>query len=205
VSTYLKLKDPGVRAALHHPALVGLPRLGRGAFCAVYDNGGTVLKLTCDPVSYEYAAGHLRPQGEHFPCLVNDWRDIGETSGGDALYLFEVEKLQPILRGSPCEVKRDAEVLVNLVDATWSRHRWRTTEGHVASYRALQELAAGDDLSERMREGLGELALFAGDHEGVLDFHKANLMLRDDTIVLNDVIVGEVALGKFNEARGWRL
>jgi hypothetical protein len=204
VSVFLQLRDPGVMRALRHPALKGLSRLARGAFCAVYDKGNTVLKLTCDPVSYEFGAGFARPLGDHFPQLVEDFDCVGETRAGDPLYLFEVEKLQPICRSTPREVKLSAGRLCQSVDVTWSKHRWSTRNAHddcVASYRALQELAGDAEVPENMRGALGELALFAGNHEAIIDFHRDNIMLRTDVIVLNDVVVGKEALDKLNKKR----
>lgn len=207
MSVYLQLRDPGVMRALRHPALKGLPRLARGAFCAVYDKGDTVLKLTCDPVSYEFAAGFARPLGDHFPQLVDDFDRVGETRAGDPLYLFEVEKLQPIRRETPREVKLSAGRLCESVDVTWSKYRWSARKGEndcIASYRALQEVAADTTVPETMREALGELALFAGCHDAVIDFHQANVMLRGDMIVLNDVVVGDAALEKLQKKRNPR-
>ncbi|MFK3740915.1 hypothetical protein [Massilia sp. TN1-12] len=210
MSIYLQLRDAGVMRALRHPALRGLPRLARGAFCAVYDKGDTVLKLTCDPVSYEFGAGFARPLGDHFPQLVDDFDCVGETRAGDPLYLFEVEKLQPIRRNTRREIKLAAGRLCESVDATWSKHRWsvrHSSSDSVASYRALQELAANEAFPNTVRDALSELALFAGNHGAIVDFHQENVMLRNDTIVLNDVVVGEEALGKFNRKRhpcgGW--
>lgn len=44
----LKLTDPATKIALNHPLLRAKARISRGAFCAVYDNGASVLELTCD-------------------------------------------------------------------------------------------------------------------------------------------------------------
>lgn len=192
----LNLRDPGTRAALRHPALAGLKRIARGSFCAVYDKGMTVLKLTRDPVSYEFAAGNMRPEGLHFPRLIETWRDVGETSDGDPLYLFEVEKLQPVRRGAPYHVKKAVKMLTDRMSATYHEHLYGPVDADEvqATTHALLDLSQSNSLAPDLRADLESAGMFAGNFEGILDCHASNIMLRDDVVVLNDIMVGAQAL-----------
>jgi hypothetical protein len=200
MSAFLNLTDPGVRAALRHPALAGKKRIGRGGFCAVYDNGDTVLKLTADGVAHDFAASAWRPQGEHFPRLVDSHFCIGETSGGDLLYLYEAEKLQPIGRDSLYHIKKAVKDLNVKVGATYANQEFRghNTEVYNSS-RACEELAQNVSLPDTMRDAFSQLATFIASWNAALDFHSKNVMLRGDTIVLNDPIVGADAIKKYRD------
>ncbi|MCG5512801.1 hypothetical protein [Ectothiorhodospira shaposhnikovii] len=82
------------------PALAGSP-IGRGHFSAVWDNGDTVLKLTCDPGQWdlwEKVTGEFM-EPKHIPNIIREPLRVGmlqtRVPGLKApAYLIEMEKLQ---------------------------------------------------------------------------------------------------------------
>ena len=74
-----------------HEALIGKRVKARGSYCAVFDNGDSVLKLTtCRASYYMVTDGVAACVGPNFPRLVNDYGEVA-----DDLFLYEVEKLKP--------------------------------------------------------------------------------------------------------------
>jgi len=192
--TILKLTDPMVKEAARHPALDGLKRIGRGAFCAVYDKGDTVVKMTCDPIQYAFTCDAWSPEGPFFPRLVENHFCIGETWKGVPIYLFEVEKLAPVRRDSPAHIKRLARRLIKATaDSMWSqasRHRRGSyvNQKRDASMSALQEVIDEGKLPADLLEALQDVHTFVSNYDAMIDFHGKNLMLRGEQLILNDVV-----------------
>lgn len=197
--TVLKLNQLGVRQAMRHDALKGLPRIARGAFCAVFDRGDTVLKLTADPVQYSFATDHCAPRGKHFTTLVKNYGCVGSTADDEDLFLFEVEKLQPVRRGAPVWVKKLVDRLIDSSNRQQKSHlqgqRGSSTYREMAaSALAMNDLALDMELPMSLRDSLDQLSVFIRNYRAVQDFHKGNIMLRGDTIVLNDVVADAAAV-----------
>jgi len=96
---FLKLTHATSKLALQNPLLKGKNRIGRGAFCVVFDNGSTVLKLTRDQFQYAFYTNSDRPTGVFFPTLTSDFGIVGGTDKYP-LYLVEMEKLSVFGRKS---------------------------------------------------------------------------------------------------------
>ena len=197
--TILKLRDAGVRRATRLPVLAGLPRIGRGTFAAVYDNGNSVLKLTCDRVHYSMLCDGLAPRGEHFPKVIRDYGEVGEMKG-DPLFLVEVEKLTSIHRSSP-EARTSARKLIKIIEHHWSRTWTPTYLGNqgagqknaklLAGARFLRALMFDQNIPEQMRQAFEELSIFVENFQCGLDFHPANIMCRGEYAILNDVVIDD--------------
>ena len=100
----LNLFDPNVKKVrATHEALVGKRVKARGTYCAVFDNGDSVLKLTtCRASYYMVTDGVAACSGPNFPKLVNDYGEVA-----DDLFLYEVEKLKPARSNSEvCSLAR---------------------------------------------------------------------------------------------------
>lgn len=98
----LDLRDSGVvRIRRAHPQLQGKKPFARGTRAALFE-GGTperVLKLTVDAPSYLYLTDGYAPTGVHVPVVFEDFGQVGETWNDEALYLVELERLQPRPKG----------------------------------------------------------------------------------------------------------
>lgn len=192
MSTILKLRDTNVRQALRHPALTGLTRLARGAFCVVYDNGDTVLKLTCDAKQYGLYADAYSPEGPYFPTLVKSYGDVGETYDGLTLYLVEMEKLQPVSSGSS-ELRSLAKKLIWHIDCL-------NCYGS-SPYKVLNGIVKDEAFPQDLRDAFDALETFVSNYSCGIDFHSENLMRRGEQLVLNDVIVDHEALRRSRDCR----
>jgi hypothetical protein len=189
-----------VRSAARHPALKGLPRIARGTFCAVYDKGDTVLKMTCDPVQYGFAADFSRPKGVFFPEMVEDYFCIGETNAEERIYLYETEKLTPAKRTNRA-TNTTVSRLLKKAQAQFTKQVCTAKGVHdrvTGSVNAMNALANDEELPEDLREALADVGTFCSNYEAMIDFHRANIMLRGDQIVLNDVVCETAALLRLN-------
>lgn len=185
----LNFRHWGTKRARKHEAIKDLSIIGRGTFCAVYDKGDTVLKLTCDEMQYYYSTDYCRPQGRHFPRLIKDHGEIGEQ-GELGLYLFEVEKLKPVKRKLCSE--RTWKTYNNLIQKANSYYNpFVFTRGMSISDESrvvLEKLAEDKSFSAGLRDALNDVAYFIGNYGAISDMHRGNVMLRGQTIVLNDVV-----------------
>lgn len=152
-------------------ALRGAALLGRGAFSAVYESAtGSVLKLTVDRVAARYLVGRRAPVGVFKPRVLKNFGAVGETDHGDTLYLFELERLQPLRRGS--ELGGLARRIIN----------------HARQHNELpEEPTPRVDAGKAMHAFMTQLNDFREHFECGLDVHWGNFMERTDgTLVFSD-------------------
>lgn len=197
----LNLKDGGTRAVLSQFGLKPAQRLGRGQFCAVYaadDDDDAVVKLTADPIQLESVRDYLI--GGHYPALLHAEGWVGTQHRDERnLYLFQAERLQPI-RFADAATKKLARQLLQLENSFWfgdeAKRRWNARGSLAAkqsrrSQAVVEQLLECKELPASMREAFEHLQTLLWDYKDlVLDFHRANLMVRGtDELVFNDVIV----------------
>lgn len=181
-------RDFGVQAAQRHPALHGLKRLARGAFCSVYDRGDTVLKLTCDQVQYWMSTDGYRPEGPFFPRLVKDHGNVGTTKDGLDIYLMEMEKLTAIGRSAPIDVKRLRRDLLSQTNKHVHAGARTPQAMRMESYVGLGKIIDQSALAPGLIDALERLRDWISNYDASCDFHAKNLMMRGDQLVLNDVV-----------------
>ena len=192
----LKLNHCGTKRAMLHESLQGLPLIGRGMFCAVFDRGDTVLKLTADRIQYHFYTDYCAPTGDYYPTLVQNHGPVGRQDETD-LYLVEMEKLTKI--GLRAECSDRAWIQRRELMKAYERHRCRlvskfwhilnpVTFSNEVSSATLYEVSSDESLEEDIRDLCGELSTFVSDYACSADFHRANFMLRGDQLVLNDVV-----------------
>ncbi len=204
----LDLTDPKVKSLVrHHPMLKGLKRIARGSFCAVYDKGDTVVKLTCDRTTYAFSVERLVEKSVYFPRLVAEERNVGEMCNGTDLHILEMEKLTPFTRNTPVELKRAANGILNMFMAeyhsvSYSRHSSIADNHKFKTVRALQNLGDNTALDPVLRHALDQLAMFCANYDCGHDFQRSNLMLRGDQIVFNDVVADIQSLIRAQRAHG---
>lgn len=196
----LKLNDWGTRAVLSRYGLTASRRLGKGTFCAVYEDGpDQVFKLTADSIQLESVRDYL--VGVHFPKLLANEGCVGEQFKGDrSLFLFKSERLKRTREADAATRKLTRQVL-KAVDECWSSkeatnksHLLRGTFAAKQSMRssvALEQLIEKKDLPESVREAFEDIQRMVMNYNDLaLDFHGANLMVRGtDELVFNDIIV----------------
>lgn len=190
----LQLTDPHVRAALRHPALAGKKRIGRGAFCAVYDNGDTVLKLTADAFQYRfYAEPHWFDDSPYFPRLVHDFEDVGETADGLSLFLVEMEKLDRVSTLPAC--RRQVRQILKVADEFYYPHfdrahkiRNQHERRKMVCIQTLDDMSVDERLEPGLQDALDRTRNFLSNHDCAFDLHQANFMRRGEQVVLNDVV-----------------
>lgn len=187
----LHLNDPGVKRALQLPELKGLKRLARGTFCAVYDKGATVMKLTADRHQFDFGADIYGPKGEHFATVTHSESEVGETSSGLGLHLMEAEKLDKLSTGDAA-LRKLGRKLVKEMNESYTSQRMSSRGGDamkMASVVACAHTLKQDWLPASLKEAIEDLEAFFCNFGGSLDIHGANLMRRDDCLILNDVVV----------------
>lgn len=194
----LKLNDWGTRRVLAEKGLTADRRIGRGAFCAVYEAGpDAVLKLTADSIQYESVRDYL--WGDHYPALLGDDHGYaGEQSNEQSLYLFRAERLQP-LRFADVATKKLATLFLRRADLAWASPQTqreasrspRQERRTVRTRESLKQLVDDGVLPASLRQALADLLRMINDYDGLqFDLHRGNLMVRGtDELVLNDVVV----------------
>ncbi len=185
----MKLNDYGVqRARCSQDALRQAKLLGRGTFGAVFEGSkpGRVFKLTTDRSHRDYLVDGLSPEGVYKPKVFEDFDEVGETSKGYSLYLFEMERLQPIRRGTANG--RLARRIVNFVGA--------------AKRCPEMDDKGWDDLPPALFRFMEDLNMFISNFDCRYDMHWKNFMERDDgTLVFSDPVLDYVL---FERSIGWR-
>ena len=181
----LTLKDWNIKRAMQHEAIKGKKPIGRGAFSLVFDGSkpSTVYKLTVDRIGYWMLnCDAAKVEGKHFPKVHKSFSEVGETriKGEEfAIYLFEMERLQPIRRGQAAY--REAQ---NIMEATfWGNYRYSTDN------RINNILHSKVEFSKSIRKALKDLERFALDYNNdmELDLHNGNFMQRKNgTLVITD-------------------
>lgn len=151
--------------------------LARGTFCVVFDmpDKSRVLKLTTDRVHYAYLTDNMSPGGSYKPLVLEDHGMVGETIKGSlALYLVEVERLQPI--PSNTDNSRLVRRMVRYARSKGSR-----------AYPSCTTQVKG--LSDTLAEFCGELNNFVGNFGCSIDPVFNNFMERaDGTLVMSDPV-----------------
>ncbi len=195
----LKLNDPGTRQVLHRYDLKATHRIGRGQFCAVFDDGPqSVLKLTSDPIQMESVRDYL--SGEHFPLLTENIGYVGEQLAGEmSLMLYRSERLKP-LREADRPTKRLARKVITAVDQHWHSStavNKSNVRGPLSRSMAIRSQVVVEQLTEdatlpsSLREAFVDLQRMMWDYDDLsLDFKGNNLMVRNgNELVLNDVVM----------------
>lgn len=156
-------------------------------FSAVFEGArpDTVLKLTADSVGYwmlNCSAAHVN--STCFPTLINNHGCVTDIRIGKEefpVYLYEIERLQPVKRGtSPYKLMR---TVMDCAD----RHAYnlyrKATTGSV-----LAAMSASHDMTKALRSAADELHKFASYYEHAeLDLHNANFMCRPNgDLVMSD-------------------
>lgn len=194
----LHLNDYGTSAVLRRFELTPKRRIGRGLTCAVYEDGpDAVYKLTIDPIQRESVCHYLG--GTHFPAVLKDIGHVGEQYKRDLnLYLFKCERLRP-LKDADSATRKLAFQVLKAVDECWDApdaKRALHARGTVAQTRSacasvvLNQLVEFPGIPSGIREAFEDLRRLVWDYRDlVIDFHRANLMVRGtDELVLNDVV-----------------
>lgn len=195
--SFLKLTHPSSKLALLHPQLKGKKRIGRGAFCVVFDNESTVLKLTRDRFQYALYTDIGRPSGVFFPTLIADYGTIGGTDKYP-LYLVEMEKLRPFHRksSSPLAAWELRQSLISTLDKVRREQSLWKTHGHLvggefkafAAMESIRGAIIGRLLPDEVLNALQALNQFCERMGCSPDFHRSNFMLRGHQLVMNDVV-----------------
>jgi hypothetical protein len=196
----LKLTDKATKIALDHPLLKAKARIGRGAFCAVYDNGASVLKLTCDEYQYAFYTHADRPIGSYFPTLLADLGCVGGTRE-KPLYLVEMERLQPIRfkAKTAADAWNQRKNLVAAVNGhrqhVWNKFEGRDCDvGRLIQIACLRGAAESGQVGRELGLAANRLASFCELVVCSPDLHRSNFMLRGSQLVLNDVVKDHFAI-----------
>jgi hypothetical protein len=195
----IKLNDWGTRAVLNRFNLTASRRIGKGQFCAVYEDGpDAVIKLTTDPIQLESVRDYFG--GVHFPKLLANEGHVGVQYKGDVdLYMFKTERLRS-LREADAATRKLARTVLAAVEQCFnsreviSKATVRGSRAHRTSLRsaaALEQLKDRTDLPESLREAFEDILRMVWNYNDLcLDFHRANLMVRGtDELIFNDVIL----------------
>lgn len=194
----LNLADYATKRVVSRYGLTPARRIGRGMFCAVYEDGpDAVWKLTADNIQYESVRDYL--DGTHYPALVDGPGYVDSQRNEVGLYLFRAERLQPLkLADKP--TRKLAQHLLREADRHWhsadaqraaDRHRQTPQRCAARAQLTLEQLQDTAMLPQSLREALADLLRMMLDYGTLsLDLHRANLMVRGtDELVLNDVVV----------------
>lgn len=171
----LSLKDPAVVRVRHtHPGLVKKSVIGRGSFCAVFESSSSdrVLKLTTDRAHADYLTDGCAPDGDLKPQVFEDFGEVGATTTGIPLRLFEVERLVPLVRGTPL-----SKLVLRIIRYTQRKRRFPDDVRDVLA------------LSEKLAKFMWQLNCFTANFDYACDAKFNNFMQRaDGSLVFNDPI-----------------
>lgn len=198
----LSLSDPGVKAARRHAAIIGKKLLGRGSFCAVFDSGKTVHKLTLDRYAYMMGTDQvIGCSGEHFTRVLYNHGEVGAVDERP-LYLFECERLEKLPRSG------ELRALARRIAARTRKHKLYHMHNSPADSLALEELSVDEELPVSLQDAFVDLHSFVHrvDEGWSLDIHAANLMIRpsDGTLVLSDPLADVATRDHITTARWLR-
>lgn len=206
----LRLDCPGIRFARQHKLLAGKSLIARGAFSAIFDGRkkDTILKMTIDDASYwllndpVVGVKHCR-----VPRVVENFGEIGEVrinGKGYAVYLYEIERLVKIQRGTPAA--RLAKFLMGRCQccSDGSDSWWRDPE-HARE--VFRELSKDGEITQSFRNAFARMADFCRHVDCHIDLHSANLMRRPNgELVITDPIANMNIWTEAQEQlrrRGW--
>jgi hypothetical protein len=188
----LKLTDKGTKDALEHPLIRTKTRIGRGAFCIVFDNDSSVYKLTCDKFQYAFYSHESRPSNDFFPKLINDYGIVGGVKN-HSLFLVEMEKLQPMERKAltPPNAWMQRKNLLRAANEhrrkTWMQFDCSDSEAKLLTG-CLRGVSEYDYIDDELGNAASLLANFCETFSCSPDLHRSNFMLRGSQLVFNDTV-----------------
>ncbi len=208
----LLLTDPAVKMIRRMPELAGKRPIGRGVFSAVFDGTrpDTVLKLTVDSRSYGLSNdGCVRCDGPHFPRVVNNFGEVGESiirQEEYPIYLYEVERLSKLQAGSVAA--KQARALLNASIRASGRAPYSPRSEHTALSiaTALVDEANDDEtIPVSLHTALEDLRDWIGCHDDIsIDLHRGNLMQDSaGVLVINDPICHDSLLRSLRPRGFW--
>lgn len=171
-----------------HPLLKGKNEIGRGEYSIILDKGDgeRVYKVVSSPADYFLYTADDRPTGRHFPIIYADHGIIGRASSGYPFHLIEMEKLYPLVEGTPA-----SDLAVRLIDVYWGACQQWHQLGMDMGRIALHHMTVNPiEVNDTMKSALTALSNFVEEYQVLPDILNAdNLMMRKDgTLVLSDPI-----------------
>lgn len=201
----LKLTDVTTRHALRHPLIRDRVRIGRGAFCIVFNNENSVFKLTCDPFQYQFYTHRDRPQSEYFPTLIYDFGVVGGTEQAP-LYLVEMEKLCAFggKQTSPPGAWQQRQNLLKVAHShrqkVWMKFDGADAESQIL-IACLRGLGEYEEIDDGLQVAASRLADFCQRVSCSPDLHRSNFMLRGSQLVFNDAVKDQHTIYRRNLLR----
>ena len=173
--------------AFTDPRLEGLPQIGEGEHCRVYDEGnGRVLKVTDCPAAHTFLTDPDSPRGRHYPVVHADYGEVGRTERGLPIYMVEMERLLPLEVGTlPWAVARTISSTYEQGCRSWMSFGENMT---TLAFGSLLRTPLG--LSQDIHDALQGLYGFVQSNQLRADFLKTeNMMMREDgTLVFSDPV-----------------
>ena len=171
-----------------HPLLDGKKEIGRGEYSIVLDKGDgeRVYKVVSSPADYFLYTADDRPRGDHFPIIHADHGIVGRAISGYPLHLIEMEKLYPLIDGSPA-----SDLALRLIESYWLACQQWSRLGMDMGRIALYDMTVKPlSVSENLHSALKALSDFVEDYQVLPDILNANnLMVRKDgTLVFSDPV-----------------
>lgn len=176
----LDMRTREVKRLLNHPAVRGLPIIGRGRHTIAFDKGETVVKMTVDWIQRNF---YQEVDNHAFPKIHKDWGEVGECKELP-VYLLESEKLKPISVKTP-GWSFISRLIKDYVNNYPSLGRATCSECSAVS---LLKLAENPSLGTNFKTALYDIADYVIRNDCVADFHEENFMQRGDQIVINDPV-----------------
>ena len=171
-----------------HPLLEGREEIGRGEYSIVLDKGDgeRVYKIVSSPADYFLYTADDRPRGEHFPTIHADHGVIGRAASGYPLHLIEMEKLYPLIEGSPA-----SDLALRLIAAYWSAcQQWNRLGADMGRIALYHMTVTPLSVSEPLQKSLRALSDFVEEYQVLPDLLNANnlMMRKDGTLVFSDPV-----------------
>lgn len=168
----IRQNDKAVRQAQRLTPAAGRKLLGRGVTTLVFEgeHPNSVLKLTVDQVAYELAEAQRSWECAGLPRTGQLFGQVGTTSEGNAIWLFEQERLTKLGVGSA-----PRKLCMGVSRLVWSQYEHCDTVDEV--------LASAQPSIPNV--GLSAAALHLADFAATrrerlrLDLHASNFMLRE--------------------------
>lgn len=171
------------------PVLQDKTEIGQGCYSAVFDNNGTVLKLTCDTVYKDFLCAHTGTPG--VPKLI---KYHGEAVvENELVYLLEVEKLSRLDKWDHEAMMLESEALSRALNYRIAAYELaeNPTLGNAAFAKAIGDVIASRMFSTPVMWALSAISKFVTNYgtDTVLDLHPSNFMTNGKNLVISDPLI----------------
>lgn len=173
------------------PVLAGKALCGQGCYSAVFDNGDSVLKLTCDHVYRDFICSCSGSPG--VPKLIKDHGFIEDEEFG-IVHLLEIEKLTPLDKWDHESLVLESKAIAQAIEyRVAARELGESPEyGNKALVNAVKDVIGSQMFSRPIMWALSSICKFIekSGHDVLFDLkNPANFMTNGKHLIISDPLI----------------